>query len=144
MSETQDHINRLFSFTAEFAQEMLKANGEFYPFGATVTKDGEVAAVGGDAGGDDHPLPQEVYRTIAEGLALAAARDGILAAALVAHVSVPVELEAPSESGIRVHLEAPGFARFVYVPYEAQRDGDTFRVHLHEPLAVEVEPGFFV
>ncbi|MET0254297.1 MAG: hypothetical protein ABW193_00805, partial [Luteibacter sp.] len=98
----------------------------------------------GDAGGDDHPLPQEVYRTIAEGLTQASARDGILAAALVAQVSIPVELEAASESGIRVHLEAPGFARFVYVPYEAQRDGDAILVHLHEPLAVEIEPSFFV
>ena len=64
------------------------------------------------------------------------------AVALVANVIIPTELEPVAESGIRVHIEAPGFARMVYVPYEFVT-GEDQPVRLHEPTAVEIEPDFF-
>jgi hypothetical protein len=71
----------------------------------------------------------------------AGANGRILAAALVANVAVPEELEAPSRDAIRVHLEAQGFARFIYVPYEVTSE-QTLR--LHDSVLVDVEPGFFL
>lgn len=143
MAQTDDQIDRLFSFATQFAQELLAESGDFYPFGATISADGTIAGVGGDVGGAEHPQPLDVYRSISDQLVSTAAAGGIVGAALVAQVTVPPELNAPSESGIRVHIEAPGFARFIYVPYGLSTDGET-TVQLHEPLAVEADATFFV
>jgi hypothetical protein len=140
MAVTQEQLEKLFGFAVEFAQDMLQKNGEFYPFGATLADDGQIAAEGGYTGDDEHPSPQDVYVAVHERFAAAAAENRILAAALVADVAVPEELEAPSRDAIRVHLEAQGFARFIYVPYEAT-SGQAPR--LHDAVLVDIDPGFF-
>lgn len=143
MAQTDDPIDRLFSFTAQFAHELLVESGDFYPFGATIAADGTIVGVGGDAGGNEHPQPLEVYRSISDQLVSAAAEGNIVGAAVVAQVTVPTELGASDEDGIRVHIEAPGFARFIYVPYK-RIAGSEATVELSEPLAVEAEATFFV
>lgn len=135
----EEELQKLFVFVVEFAQDMLQKNGEFYPFGATLALDGQVVAEAGYQG-DDQPNAQDVYVAIHQRFVTAGGEGGIRAAALVANVAIPDELEAPSRDAIRVHLEAQGFARFIYVPYEATA-GQALR--LHDPVLVDVEPGFF-
>lgn len=142
MAQADDQIENLFRFTAQFAQEMLAESGEFYPFGATISADGKIAAVGGDVGGDENPPPLDVYHSISAQLVRVGAEGGVAGVALVAQVAIPAELGASVENGIRVHIEGPDFARFIYVPYEL-RSADKTTVHLHEPLAVEAQAEFF-
>ena len=141
MEETQNPVNRLFGFVVEFAEQMLAKSGEFFPFGASVTEGGEIVAAAGMTD-SENPSAPEVYRSVARGLASSAAGGDAAAVALVANVIIPGELEPAAESGIRVHVEAAGFARMVYVPYEFL-PGEDRQVRLHEPLAVEVDPEFF-
>ena len=142
MEESQNPVNRLFAFVVEFAEQMLAKSGEFFPFGGSITDAGEIAAAAGEPGDSEHPNAQDVYRQVARGLASRASGDDVAAVALVANVMIPTELEPAAESGIRVHVEAPGFARMVYVPYEFMEGGDQ-PVRLHEPMAVEIAPEFF-
>lgn len=135
----EEELQKLFVFVVEFAQEMLQKSGEFYPFGATLAQDGKVVAEGGYEG-DDQPDAQDVYVAVHKRFAVAGAEGRIRAAALVANVVIPDELEAPSRDAIRVHMEAQGFARFIYVPYETTA-GQTPK--LHDPVLIEVEAGFF-
>ncbi|SFW18746.1 hypothetical protein [Luteibacter sp. UNCMF366Tsu5.1] len=144
MEQTQDPVNRLFAFVTEFAQAMLAKSGEFYPFGGSISASGEIAgASGATEDGSEHPSAQEVYRLLTAGLASTASGNDVAAVALVANVTIPAELEAVSDNGIRVHVEAPGFARMVYVPYEVL-PGEEPSIRLHDPIAVEVDPEFFV
>ncbi|MGN6092122.1 MAG: hypothetical protein ACTHOL_07205 [Luteibacter jiangsuensis] len=142
MEETQNPVNRLFGFMVEFAEQMLAKSGEFFPFGGSITEAGEIAAAAGEPDDSEHPEAQAVYQLVAKGLASVASSGTVAAVALVADVVMPEELGSSAENGIRVHVEAPGFARMVYVPYEL-RPGEEQPVHLHEPVAVEVDAQFF-
>lgn len=142
VEEAQNPVNRLFGFVVEFAEQMLAKSGEFFPFGGSITDAGEIAAAAGAPDGPGVPNAQDVYRLVAKGLASRASGDEVAAVALVANVIIPTELEPVAESGIRVHMEAPGFARMVYVPYEFVTGADQ-PVRLHEPMAVEIDPEFF-
>jgi hypothetical protein len=142
MEETQNPVNRLFGFVVEFAEQMLAKSGEFFPFGGSITEAGEIAAAAGAPDDSEHPEAQAVYQVVAKGLASAASSGNVVAVALVADVVIPPELAAAAENGIRVHVEAPGFARMVYVPYDLL-PGEETPVRLHEPLAVEIDGGFF-
>ena len=142
MAQTDDQIENLFGFTARFAQEMLSESGDFYPFGATISADGKIAAVNGDVGGEENPQPRDVYESISAQLVRIGAAGGVEGVALVARVDIPDDLGAQVEKGIRVHIEGDGFARFIYIPYEIRSAGEP-AVHLHELLAVEVQPQFF-
>lgn len=117
-------------------------SGEFFPFGGSITEAGEIAAAAATPDGPGNPNAQDVYRLVAQGLASRASGSDIAAVALVANVLIPEEFEPVVESGIRVHVEAPGFARMVYVPYEFL-PGEDQQVRLHEPIAVELDPEFF-
>src|SRR5947209_15890054 len=52
-------LNELLPVLFEFAQLMLRRAGEFFPFGAAITNDGQIQSVGGYTG-DEHPPSQEV------------------------------------------------------------------------------------
>ncbi|HVI54803.1 MAG TPA: hypothetical protein VM621_07095 [Luteibacter sp.] len=140
MDVTQERLNQLLTFSMDFAKEMLEENGDFYPFGATVSEEGKLAADPGHEG-DGEPEAQDVYRVIFERFSTGRPAEA-LAAALVANVTIPDEFEAPAKDGVRVHLESKGYARFIYVPYEIV-SADAREVRLHDPFAVEISPSFF-
>jgi hypothetical protein len=141
MDVTQDRLNQLFTFSMDFAKEMLEENGDFYPFGATVSVEGKLAADPGHGDGDDEPEAHDVYRVIFERFSASRPSEAV-AAALVANVTIPDEFDPPAKDGVRVHIESEGYARFIYVPYEVV-SADTREVRLHDPFAVEVTPSFF-
>jgi hypothetical protein len=141
MDATQDRLNQLFTFTVDFAKDMLAENGDFFPFGAVVSDAGTVSAEAGQDSGAEMPDAHEVYRVIFERFA-GQKPDNAIAAALVANVTIPDEFESPVRDGVRVHLESEGYARFIYVPYEFVTEGEP-EVRMHDPFAVEISPSFF-
>jgi hypothetical protein len=140
MDVTQERLNQLFTFSVDFAKDMLQQNGDFYPFGATVSEEGKLAADPGHDGNDE-PEAHDVYRVIFDRFATSRSSEA-LAAALIANVTIPEEFEAPAKDGVRVHIESQGYARFIYVPYEIV-SADTREVRLHDPFAIEISPSFF-
>ncbi|WP_285401430.1 hypothetical protein [Luteibacter sp. ME-Dv--P-043b] len=150
MNQTADPIDRLFEFTVSFAKGRLEEEGDFYPFGMVISTDGkfsavhgEFSAVQGEVAPDVEQSPiLDVYWSTAEALTRACADGGVAAAALLAPVTIPAELNSPVRNGIRVHIEAPGIARLIYVPYAPYADAGR-TLELHEPLAVETPDAFF-
>jgi hypothetical protein len=55
----KDEAEQVMNAGIPFAQKMLAAHGEFYPFGFAMTADGKVAAVAA-ASADEHPASQQV------------------------------------------------------------------------------------
>jgi hypothetical protein len=145
MVATPAQLHELLAYCMDFAQTMLRDSGEFYPFGAVLSPEGEVPAVGGDDG-NEYPKAQEIYHLLTRAFVSEAKSGEIFGAALACNVDVPEQYESPSRDALRVHLETEGFARLIYVPYEITKSGplnETSALALHEPFSVEVRPAFF-
>jgi len=52
-------LDELLNALLPFAKQMLEQYGEFIPFAASMSADGEIMSVGGDIG-DEHPKSQEM------------------------------------------------------------------------------------
>jgi hypothetical protein len=51
-------LDCLFDYLLKFAQQMLNGHGEFYPFSAAITADGQLQAFGATDGTErSHPRP---------------------------------------------------------------------------------------
>lgn len=135
----------MLSYCHDFARVMLESSGEFCPFGATLSPEGKVVAVGGHIG-EEKPAAGDLYKFFLSSFAESARKNEIAGAALAANVNIPEEFESPSRDGVRVHLEALGYSRFVYIPYRITRRGifrKTIEAEFFEPFAVEIAPLLF-
>jgi hypothetical protein len=145
MSATPEQLHEMLNYCMDFARTMLAESGDFYPFGATLSPQGVVAAVGG-YDGEERPAPADIYRLLGEAFLSGAARGEHSGVALAANVNIPAEYESISRDGLRVHLESHGYARFIYVPYKLGTTG-LFKkrrvVEFSEPFSVELAPTFF-
>jgi hypothetical protein len=145
MSATPEQLHEMLTYCIDFSRTMLEKAGEFYPFGATLNANGQVGAQGG-WNGEEHPNPREIYKLLADAFASMATSGEITGAALAANVDVPVEYVAPTRDALRVHLEADGYSRFIYVPYKLQMRGVLRKkreVEFFEPIPVEISSTFF-
>ena len=145
MSATPEQLHEMLSYCTDFARTMLEDSGDFYPFGATLSPQGVVAAVGG-YNGEEKPTPTEIYQLLGESFLSGAARGELAGVALAANVNIPPEFKSDSRDGLRVHLESQGYSRFIYVPYQLGTKG-LFKkrrvVEFSEPFSVELAPTFF-
>jgi hypothetical protein len=64
-----------------FAHDMLKKQGEFFPFGGTIGGDGKIALAGAHTG-DEHPKSQDVFDLMVGGMR-AQAEAGVIRAAAI-------------------------------------------------------------
>lgn len=114
--EAQGDLDGLLNATLPFAEQMLAKNGEFYPFGASVTVAGGVAMAAGDPGQGEHPRSSDVLATLLEGFR--DKREALRAVALVADVRVD------GGDAVQVELEhRDGHALAVLLPYKKKRFG---------------------
>jgi hypothetical protein len=146
VAASPEKLHELLMYCLNFASTMLEKTGEFYPFGATLSPDGTVSATGG-YNGEEHPQSQEIYQLLADAYRSGARTGEFIGVALAANVNIPAQFSPTSPDGIRVHIEAAGYSRFVYVPYKIKVSGifkKTKSVELGEPFGVEIPPNFFV
>jgi hypothetical protein len=61
--DPREELDEILAFLLEFAQQMLREQGEFYPFGAGMTAEGKMTSVAADAG-DRHPAPKDVLSVL--------------------------------------------------------------------------------
>jgi hypothetical protein len=145
VSVTPEKLHELLTYCIDFGKVMLGDSGEFYPFGATLGPDGVVSAAGG-YDGNERPKPAEIYGLLGKAFSSRAMEGSIVAAALAVNVNIPKQFSSPSPDGIRIHLEAIGFSRLIYVPYVLNKRGlihKTIEVTLFEPFAVQSEATMF-
>jgi hypothetical protein len=144
MDETEQ-LQAALNYCLQFSEEMLIKAGEFYPFGAVITSDGSLSALGFDDGGE-HPSPGELYAFAEQALTRSASSGEILVGALAVNVDIPREFEPPFPDGVRVKLESRGFSRLVYCPYRIVSTGVLRKkrnVEFGEMFAVEAPHVFF-
>ncbi|MCW1926561.1 hypothetical protein OKA05_28675 [Luteolibacter arcticus] len=130
-------LEELLTYCSDFAGQMLRSHGEFHPFGATLSPDGKVTAVGA-WNGEEQPRGRELVEILV---------SSIIAAALAANVDIPAQYEAEYPDGIRVKLECEGYARNIYLPYRlgkrgllARLGGKPLDVQFGEMIPVESGP----
>ena len=140
-----EQLHEMLKYCMDFARMMLERAGEFYPFGATLSPQGEVSAVGG-YNGEENPVPTEIYKLLAGEFESGASSGKFLGVALAANVNVPPGYESPFPDALRVHIEATDYARFIYVPYSLSKKGFFKRhreVQYGDPFAVEISQSFY-
>jgi hypothetical protein len=96
---------------------MLKEHGEFYPFGATLKRDGKQALAGADSDASK-PASQPLIDLMRTGFRAAAARGDIIASALAYDVRVlPPGSDAKTDA-VAVELDhRDGYTVVVFFPY---------------------------
>jgi hypothetical protein len=127
----QDDLDGLLNLVLPHAEELLRRRNEFFPFGATVSIDGETSLTGADPGVGRRPPPDKVLASLYLGVLEDAA--SLRAAAFVADVRVG------GSDAVQVELEhREGVALVVLLPYTPSRSNRP--VKLGSMSAVAGEP----
>ena len=106
----QSDLDRLLNTVLQFADEMLRRHGEFYPYGAAITREGEEQVFAADTTEAEDPNPSEVLTSLVNGMS--AESNDLRAAALVSDVT------SEKTEAVMVHLEhADSMAITVVLPY---------------------------
>ena len=112
--QAQADLDGLLNAVLAFAQQQLEAHGAFFPFGATVGTDGQIALAAADPREGERPGSQSVLEALYDGVR--ADRGSRRAAACVADVLIE------GRDAIRVELEhTEGASMSVALPYSRSR-----------------------
>ncbi len=116
----RDELDALLDPLLKFAQESLQKRGEFFPFGGTITNEGQVSLTAADTG-EERPASQEVIELLAGGMRAQASAGQIRAAAICYDSRFTPEGGAKTDA-IAVSLEhREGDAVLVMQPYSKGR-----------------------
>ena len=116
----RDELDALLDPLLEFAQEMLRKQGEFFPFGGTITSEGQMSLTAADTG-DERPASQDVVELLARGMR-AQATAGAIRAAAICYDSRFTPKGGAKTDAIAVSLEhRDGDAVLVMQPYSKGR-----------------------
>jgi hypothetical protein len=142
MTASPEQLHAALTYCVDFAKTMLLDSGAFHPFGAFVDSAGKVVAVGAWTG-EEQPKGSDVHEMLVMNLRVRVLDGSARAIAVAADVNIPAQYNAPQKDGLRVTLEAHGYSRFIYVPYQIKRGGvfgAKKSVEFSEPFSVELEP----
>lgn len=127
--QCQDDLDGLLDMTLQFARQMLETHGEFYPFGAAMSTDGQPGYLAADPGENDHPDKVEVLALMVGGLRdnRALYRAVAMCSDVRLHRAVDVnssDVLLPDSDAVRFELEhQEGVALAVFLPYKKKRFG---------------------
>jgi hypothetical protein len=119
-------LNTLFDTAVSFAKLMLSEQGEFYPFGATMSPSGEITNIGARVEGDDHPRSQKLIDLMTETFQKRAASGEIRAAVICYDGRTIPPGETGKTDAICCGLEhRSGETVDVFIPYK--KTGSSFQ-----------------
>jgi hypothetical protein len=134
-------LDALLNDLLPFAERMLAEYGEFYPFGSSITSDGQHISVGAKAS-SDHPKSQELIDMMTNEFRSQASKAKIRAAGICFDVRVVPPGQVDKTDAIQLALERKGGdAVNVFVPYAQLPDGE---FTYGELFACERTPTLFV
>jgi hypothetical protein len=138
----RDELDALLNAVLPFAEQMLRQHGEFYPFGATIGRDGKISLIQADLGeAEDIPDSTELVHILYEGLRDQALRGEIRGGAVCMNVSIRPDGSDEETDAVRVSLDhAQHEPLDVFQPYAIERSGD---VVYGEIVAVAADPRVF-
>ena len=134
-------FDKLLSAVIPIAQAMLKDLGAFIPFGAFITRDGEVQLAGGE-GDPSHLDTEEIVETYLEAFRQAAGDGNFTSTALCVDVRIEVPGKLEKTDAIQIMLEhSGGEALNAFMPYEKHAESDM----TYTPLfATPADPRVFI
>ncbi len=113
----KDDCNLLLNATLPFAEQMLRAHGEFLPFGARMLPDGEIVSVGVEDG-EDHSGSQNLIDALQVAFIAGAADGDLVATALVYDVRVVPPGANEKTDAIALNLDhRDNYSVTVFFPY---------------------------
>ena len=134
-------LNALFDDLQPFAERMLREQGEFYPFGGSITSDGRHISVGAK-GSSDRPDAQELIEIMTSAFRREAAQGSIRAAGICFDVRVVPPGQVDKTDAIELSLEREGGdAVEVFIPYASLPGGE---ITYGQIFATERTPTMFV
>jgi hypothetical protein len=114
--QCQDDLDGLLNMMLPLARQMLEKQGEFYPFGAAMSTDGEAGLLGADPGLGEQPASAVVLATLVGGV-----RDH---RTRYRAVGTCFDVRLPDSDAVRVELEhQEGQVLAVMLPYKKKRFG---------------------
>jgi hypothetical protein len=117
-------LDALLNDLLPFAERMLSEQGEFYPFGGSITSNGRHISVGGK-GSSDRPKSQELIDIMTHEFRNQASEGKIRAAGICFDVRVVPPGQIDKTDAIQLALEREGGdAVDVFVPYAQLPDGE--------------------
>jgi hypothetical protein len=127
MTEPNEEIQEVLNFLLPFAERMLTEHGEFYPYAATMSAEGEVTAVPAAGFGDEDPDVSDLLVELHAHLREQAAEGAIRASGIAADVTLTDPDSGETTDAVQVELDhAEGDAVDIYVPYESGGEGVKF------------------
>ena len=110
-------LDQLLHALLPFAQQMLTKHGEFYPFGSSMTTDGEIVAQGA-YDGDEHPPSEQLIGLLTQTFRQQADAGQIRAAGICYDIRTIPPGQSEKTDAICVSLEHQnGEAADVCLPY---------------------------
>ena len=146
MDFTDRQLAVILQACVDFAGQLVGREGGFLPFGARVKADGEIEFV--QLATKESETLGDLYDRTGSLLAGEARRNEIVAAALIANVSLPGHHHCHGEhfhTAAVVQIETPNFCRSIVAPYRAgsSRDGKERAVEFAEMVPEEGERMMF-
>lgn len=115
--DAQTDLDALVNFLLPFAQETLGKHGEFFPFAAQMSVEGEITAIAIETEEEDHPDVDVVIGALGDVLRTHAA-DGLIRACGICSDTAVTLPEMGMTEAVRVSLEhADAEPVDLYMPY---------------------------
>ena len=135
MSTAKHDVETLMNAFIGFGEQMLRENGEFFPYGAAMKRGGELVAVAGYEG-DEHPPSQDVIDLLNEIFVKEAKSGEFKATALFYDVRIRRPNDGSSTDAIAVALDhEDDYSIVVFLPYRLQNGQVSFEEALAQPGA---------
>ena len=115
-------MTQLMHHLLELSHDMLVKDGEFYPFAAIVTAEGELQACQADTG-SDMPDVTKIIQASVDALEESLRSGEARLTGLAINVNIPAEIEAPCRDGVRMDFCSGPMISTVYFPYKVKRVG---------------------
>jgi len=133
-------FDKLLSAVIPIAQAMLKDLGAFVPFGAFITRDGEVQLAGGE-GDPSHLNTEEMVEMYLEAFREGAGDGSFTSTALCVDVRIHIPDKLEKTDAIQIMLEhSGGEALNAFMPYEKHQQSE---ISYGSLFATPAEPRVF-
>jgi hypothetical protein len=138
----RDELDALLNAVLPFAEQMLTQHGDFYPFGATISRDGKIALIQPFIEEEEEiPDSPQLVHTLYQGLRDQALRREIRGGAVCTNVSMRPEGADEETDAVRVSLDHANHVPLdVFQPYAIERSGDVVYGAI---VAVAADPRVF-
>lgn len=140
MSDPKAECEDVMNAVMPFAEEMLAKHREFFPFGGTMSADGEIAHTDGWTG-DEHPPSTEVIELLEKAFQTGAVRGEYKATALVCDIRTVPPGKQDKQDAIAVALDhRENYSVVVVFPYSYTSEGE---LAIEPPFAIKGENKIF-